>query len=52
MAVALRSGVLEAKRAHLYVGAGIVEHSVPEAELAETRWKLATLLSALGIREA
>ena len=50
MAVALRSGVLEANRAHLYVGAGIVEHSVPEAELAETRWKLQTLLSALGIR--
>ena len=52
MAVALRSGVLEAERAHLYVGAGIVEHSVPQAELAETRWKLATLLSALGIRGA
>jgi menaquinone-specific isochorismate synthase len=52
MAVALRSGVLEDSRAHLYVGAGIVEHSVPEAELAETRWKLQTLLSALGMRGA
>jgi isochorismate synthase len=52
MAVALRSGVLEADAAHLYVGAGIVEHSAPEAELAETRWKLKTLLSALGIRGA
>ncbi|HEX5100754.1 MAG TPA: isochorismate synthase, partial [Polyangiaceae bacterium] len=52
MAVALRSGVLESKRAHLYVGAGIVEDSAPEAELAETRWKLETLLSALGIRGA
>ncbi|HEX6766657.1 MAG TPA: isochorismate synthase, partial [Polyangiaceae bacterium] len=52
MAVALRSGVLENERAHLYVGAGIVEHSVPSAELAETRWKLETLLSALGIRGA
>ena len=50
MAVALRSGVLEETRAHLYVGAGIVEHSLPQAELAETRWKLQTLLSALGIR--
>jgi isochorismate synthase len=50
MAVALRSGVLEDSRAHLYVGAGIVEHSVAEAELAETRWKLQTLLSALGMR--
>ena len=52
MAVALRSGVLEADRAHLYVGAGIVEHSAAQAELAETRWKLQTLLSALGIRGA
>jgi salicylate biosynthesis isochorismate synthase len=50
MAVALRSGVLEGDRAHLYVGAGIVEHSVAQAELAETSWKLQTLLSALGIR--
>lgn len=52
MAVALRSGVLEDSRAHLYVGAGIVQHSVAEAELAETRWKLQTLLSALGMRGA
>ena len=43
---------LEDSRAHLYVGAGIVEHSVAEAELAETRWKLQTLLSALGMRGA
>ncbi|HEX6276796.1 MAG TPA: isochorismate synthase [Polyangiaceae bacterium] len=50
MAVALRSGVLESDRAHLFVGAGIVEHSAAQAELAETRWKLKTLLSALGIR--
>jgi salicylate biosynthesis isochorismate synthase len=52
MAVALRSGVLEGSRAHLFVGAGIVEHSVAETELAETRWKLQTLLAALGIRGA
>jgi isochorismate synthase len=52
MAVALRSGVLESDRAHLYVGAGIVEHSAAQAELAETRWKLQTLLSALGLRGA
>jgi isochorismate synthase len=51
MAVALRSGVLEGKTAHLYVGSGIVERSAPAAELAETRWKLAALLGALGVSE-
>ena len=50
-AVALRSGVLEGKRAHLYVGAGIVDRSSPAAEFTETRWKLAALLGALGVRE-
>jgi isochorismate synthase len=51
MAVALRSGVLEGKTAHLYVGSGIVERSAPAAELTETRWKLAALLGALGVSE-
>lgn len=50
-AVALRSGVLESNRAHLYVGAGIVDRSSPAAEFTETRWKLAALLGALGVRE-
>ncbi|HEY3498805.1 MAG TPA: isochorismate synthase, partial [Polyangiaceae bacterium] len=50
MAVALRSGVLEGRTAHLYVGSGIVERSAPAAELTETRWKLAALLGALGVR--
>ena len=50
-AVALRSGLLEGKRAHLYVGAGIVDRSSPAAEFTETRWKLAALLGALGVRE-
>jgi isochorismate synthase EntC len=51
MAVALRSGVLEHRTAHLYVGSGIVAGSAPAAELNETRWKLRTLLGALGVAE-
>lgn len=51
MAVALRSGVLEHRTAHLYVGSGIVQGSAPAAELTETRWKLRTLLGALGVAE-
>jgi isochorismate synthase len=47
-AVALRSGVISGKQAHLYVGAGIVSGSDPESELQETGWKLKALLSALG----
>ena len=50
-AVALRSGLLEGKRAHLYVGAGIVDRSSAAAEFTETRWKLAALLGALGVTE-
>lgn len=49
MVVALRSGVLAARSAHLYAGSGIVERSKPGAEFTETRWKLAALLSALGV---
>jgi menaquinone-specific isochorismate synthase len=47
-AVALRSGVIAGKHAHLYVGAGIVSGSDSESELRETGWKLKVLLSALG----
>lgn len=47
-AVALRSGVISGKLAHLYVGAGIVSGSDSDSELAETGWKLRVLLSALG----
>lgn len=46
--VALRSGVLHEREALLYSGAGIVQGSDPERELAETRWKLEALLGALG----
>jgi menaquinone-specific isochorismate synthase len=49
MAVALRSGVLAGTTAHLYAGSGIVARSNPSAEFTETRWKLAALLSALGV---
>jgi isochorismate synthase len=51
MAVALRSGVLAGRFAELYGGAGIVDRSSPAAEFAETGWKLAALLGALGIAD-
>jgi isochorismate synthase EntC len=47
--VALRSGVVAGKRAELYAGAGIVRDSNAPSEFAETRWKLAALLGALGV---
>jgi menaquinone-specific isochorismate synthase len=47
--VALRSGVVTGKRAELYAGAGIVRDSNAPSEFAETRWKLAALLGALGV---
>jgi len=49
--VALRSGVIEGKHAELYAGAGIVRDSHAPSEFAETRWKLAALLGALGVAE-
>jgi len=48
-AVALRSGILQADRATLYAGAGIVDGSDAASELAETRWKLKPLLGAFGV---
>lgn len=47
-AVALRSGVVSGKQAHLFVGAGIVSGSDSDDEFQETGWKLKVLLSALG----
>lgn len=47
--VALRSGVVSGDRAELYAGAGIVRDSNAPSEFAETRWKLAALLGALGV---
>jgi isochorismate synthase EntC len=48
-AVALRSGLLDGPRAHLYVGAGIVLQSHAQSEFFETALKLRTLLLALGV---
>jgi len=45
--VALRSALLQGDAARFYAGAGIVEGSLPESELRETRLKLRTLLGPL-----
>jgi len=47
LSVALRSALLRGDTAHLFVGAGIVEGSQPQAELQETRLKLRALLTPL-----
>ena len=47
--VALRCGVVAGKHAELYAGAGVVSDSNAPSEFAETRWKLAALLGALGV---
>ena len=46
--MALRCATLSGREARLYAGAGIVEGSVPELEVAETEAKFGALLSALG----
>jgi len=46
--VTIRCAELGASRARLFAGAGIVESSVPELELAETSAKMRTILDALG----
>jgi len=45
--VALRSALLRPEEAHLFAGSGIVAGSDPDAELRETRLKLAALLTPL-----
>ncbi len=47
-AVALRSCLVHAGRAHLFAGSGIVADSVPEAELEETRVKQRSMQEALS----
>ncbi len=47
--VALRSGLVSGAQAVLYAGAGVVQASNAPSEFAETRWKLAALLGALGV---
>jgi salicylate biosynthesis isochorismate synthase/menaquinone-specific isochorismate synthase len=46
--VALRSGLLRDRQAHLYAGNGIVADSVPAEELAETELKFGALLPLLA----
>ncbi|WP_226665182.1 isochorismate synthase MenF [Microbulbifer aggregans] len=48
-AVAIRCGIFSDNHAQLFAGAGIVEDSDPDSEWQETRAKLQTMLSALGI---
>jgi len=45
--VALRSALLDPRRMRLFAGAGIVETSDPEAELAETELKLGAMRKAI-----
>jgi salicylate biosynthesis isochorismate synthase len=47
--VPLRGGLIGPDRARLFAGAGIVETSEPEAELAETELKLAPMRRALAL---
>ncbi len=49
--VAIRSAVVQGKRAWLYAGAGIVAGSVPALEWEETEWKFRPMKEALGIGE-
>ena len=46
-AIALRCAEIEPKRARLFAGAGIIEGSLPENELEETRLKLRAMQTAL-----
>lgn len=50
--VAIRSGVVEGRSASLFAGCGIVADSEPEREWEESRIKLRTLASALGVVRA
>ena len=47
--VTIRCAEVEAKKIRLYAGAGIVEGSEPEKELAETGAKFNTMLNAIGL---
>jgi isochorismate synthase EntC len=47
--VAIRSGLLQAGVAHLFAGAGIVAGSRALPEFTETRWKLRSLMTAIGV---
>lgn len=49
LAVGLRSALVRGNQATIYVGAGIVRGSTPEAEWLETERKAETMLAALGV---
>ena len=51
LAVTIRAGVLQGARLRLYAGAGIVAGSDPDAEVAETGAKLATMARAIGLAD-
>jgi isochorismate synthase len=52
LAVGLRSALLDGARAQVFVGAGLVGGSTPEAEWLETERKARALLPALGVLDA
>lgn len=47
--VTLRCAIIEGRRAQLFAGAGIVDDSVPQQEIAETAAKFLAMRQALGI---
>jgi isochorismate synthase len=47
--VGIRSGLVHGRDATLFAGCGIVGDSEPEAEYAESGWKLRPMLAALGL---
>jgi salicylate biosynthesis isochorismate synthase len=49
MVVPLRGGIVRGQEARLFAGAGIVDTSEPQAELAETELKLRPMQRALGL---
>jgi isochorismate synthase len=51
LAVALRSALVDGARAQVFVGAGIVAGSTPEAEWLETERKSKATLPALGVSD-
>lgn len=47
--VALRSALIEGKKATLFGGCGIMPESDPEEEWMESQWKLQSMLEAMGV---
>jgi menaquinone-specific isochorismate synthase len=49
--VAIRSAVVQERKAWLYAGAGVVADSKPAREWEETGWKFRPMQQALGVDE-